>query len=157
MNQLISLVLTFATAVHTVFGCCWHHAQVGGEGSQSVAATECSCHSNASANCKVRSPRDQNPPSSVSDSGKLAPASVPLDRPSPRDHQCHGSKCVGLLAKETQDVDNAGAFCPVGPAPATITGQFVSVDSLDGSRKHLSLHEPVRPIRAHLLLRVLLI
>jgi hypothetical protein len=160
MNQLLAILLTCATAVHSVFGCCWHDALMAadvGEQSKQPAATSCSCHFHSHTPSKKKASRDASEPSNVAAARDSNPVGLPSgNRPAP-DHECHNSKCVSLLSEQAPDVGNSDGRLSVGATPATVTVQIGSIEFPLGSAEHFLDSEATRPIRAHLLLRVLLI
>jgi hypothetical protein len=157
MSHLLIFLLAFATAVHSVFGCCWHHALMpGGAHGQSkqVAADHCSCHRHA----HLDSPTVATRHGSASDRAAAdheQPASQPSDQPR-RDHPCHNSKCVSLLTEKAPDFSRADRLPSVNEVPVVVAEVAVSV-ALASSRELGLDFQPVRPVRAHLFLGVLLI
>jgi hypothetical protein len=150
MNHFLAVLLTFATAVHTVFGCCGHHAPTRAGDSkqnQQVAQGGCLCHSHSHA----------DEPNGASPTSEPAPASPRSEDGPARDHQCHGAKCVSVLSEKAPDLGQADLLTFDGAVPAVVTPPIASVDFATGFGGHFLAFEAVRPIRTHLLLRVLLI
>jgi hypothetical protein len=156
MSNLLVCLLTIATAVHSVFGCCWHHARAleGNKPSKQLATGHCSCQLHAHSHADVSTLRHGSARDRV-DAEQETTASIPSDQPR-RDHPCHNSKCVSVLAEKTPDPGRADRLPSVGDVPL-VTEQTAEVLALTSSGEPLLDFQTARPIRAHLFLRVLLI
>jgi hypothetical protein len=64
---------------------------------------------------------------------------------------------VSVLSEKAPGLDKPGSVSAGIPLPAVIAAHVASVDFLDRSRGPFLDFEAMRPVRAHLFLRVLLI
>ncbi|MBW3598614.1 MAG: hypothetical protein KY475_15245 [Planctomycetes bacterium] len=157
MQTCFVFLLTFATAVHTVFGCCRHHAlavgDVAGEAS-SMAATSCVCAAHVRVERRRPATADEGRPAAcVAAARDHAP-----QHPVQDDHQCHGAKCVSVLMEKAPAVDLSGPSAPfdvmLAAAALDAAGNALAPAAHE---ERLLGHAAPRPLRAHLLLEVLLI
>ena len=158
MDRVFAILLSFATAVHTVFGCCGLQSHAGltsGEEAPHHLGAVCSCalHGDVHDNAEpiVDSPASEG----EGGAGTLADQS-PGGRPA-RDHECHGTKCLSVLKEKTPVLEEtaSASFADLIPAVVVVEGRPHFATTALG--EHLRFHAPARPIRAHLLLQVLLI
>lgn len=136
MQQWMAIALSLATAVHTVFGCCVHHAH--GSAAYPALAGDVA----DSASCRV--------PTHDSHDHEHAPGDSHC--PSP----CQEKQCVSVLTDRPAPAELLrGTSCEwiSGPRAAEAGGsQHEAVDA-----ERLLFFLPARPVRTHLWFQILLI
>ncbi len=146
MRCLLSIVVMIATGLHTVLGCCMHHAHT-------FARECCQASSTVSTPCRC----DTHHLCALAEQDVSNKAEAPSDKDHPSRHECNGPSCNFLRTEQLADDFELqfDAFC-VAPLSA-VQWSVVPHDVHDAracTKTGLSCASPVRP---HLLHQVLLI
>jgi hypothetical protein len=140
MNCVLAQFLSLAMAVHSVLGCCWHDARSVSTPHGSRNAGGCVCHSHAHSLAESALP------------------DAPAKEAPQRDHECHGTKCVGVLAEESQELEQSVGSDSLWQVQAALVVHIADIESReDRWREDVLASAPMCPVRTHLFLGVLLI
>jgi hypothetical protein len=156
---LVSLVI-FATAVHTVFGCCWHHAHAAPRDhghALGAIASGCACDSQRQGHLPSDAACRSEQESSAAEVEQHAFADGAIQGAAPRESECDGGECVWLLPEKSENFGKATDQTPAGPVFALAAEPAPSVAPGDGRGERLLVYEVLRPVRTHLWLQILLI